>query len=267
MNRALEVKNKLAFINDAIQQPEALDLNRADVWEDLKERFSKADRIRISSLRSCINNLKQGASTLAHVYRVEDQIMQFLIGLNDQFSIVKTQILLMDPLPSLNKVYSLVIQEESNHTPILSLPTDESNILVNAADSKKSYRRDQEIPLPPLKDPLIVLQLNLEMLVTLSMGIGDSGFSISQDRYEHLVNLLQQATLLSSAVSPSVSTSNQLTTSPSMPIVPYQSGIQSAFSCSFHVNSLPIWIIDSGANDHVCFSKSHFTTFYKISFH
>lgn len=38
--------------------------------------------------------------------------MKFLMGLNDSFSQVKTQILLMDPLLSINKVYSLLIQEE-----------------------------------------------------------------------------------------------------------------------------------------------------------
>jgi hypothetical protein len=75
MKRALGAKNKLVFINGALPQPDAQDLNRAawelcnhlihswiinsvsesitqtivfygyssEVWEDLKERFSKAD--------------------------------------------------------------------------------------------------------------------------------------------------------------------------------------------------------------------------------
>ena len=34
------------------------------------------------------------------------------MGVNDAFSQVRTQILLMDPLPSVNKAYSLFIQEE-----------------------------------------------------------------------------------------------------------------------------------------------------------
>ena len=38
--------------------------------------------------------------------------MKFLMGVNDAFSQVRTQILLMDPLPSVNKAYSLFIQEE-----------------------------------------------------------------------------------------------------------------------------------------------------------
>ena len=38
--------------------------------------------------------------------------MQFLNGLNDAYSQVKTQILMMEPIPSLDKAFSLVIQEE-----------------------------------------------------------------------------------------------------------------------------------------------------------
>lgn len=34
------------------------------------------------------------------------------MGLNDTFSQVRGQILLIDPLPSINKVFSLVLQEE-----------------------------------------------------------------------------------------------------------------------------------------------------------
>jgi len=46
-------------------------------------------------------------------FRLEDQVIQFLTSLNDNFGVVKTQVLLLDPLPSINIVYSLVVQEES----------------------------------------------------------------------------------------------------------------------------------------------------------
>jgi len=91
MQHALGIKNRLAFINGIA--PDCLDLiigvwemcnhlihswliNSAsksiaqtivfhdyalDVWEELKEHFSKADRICISALCSSINNLKQGS--------------------------------------------------------------------------------------------------------------------------------------------------------------------------------------------------------------
>ena len=41
-----------------------------------------------------------------------EQVMSFLMGLNEQFASVRAQILLMVPLPSINKVFLLVIQEE-----------------------------------------------------------------------------------------------------------------------------------------------------------
>jgi len=189
MQRALRTKCILGFINGEIPAPDVDDLNRTswercnhlvqswilnslfesiaqtvvfcdsayEVWQDLYERFSKTDRIRIATLRSSINNLKQGtksildyftelkglceefsshrpipncvcvhpcrceATRVAKNHRDEDQIMQFLTGLNDQFSVVKTRILLLDPLPSLNKVYPMVVQEESNTSSIPSV--------------------------------------------------------------------------------------------------------------------------------------------------
>ena len=39
--------------------------------------------------------------------------MQFLMGLNESYSQIRGQILLIDPLPSINKVYSQLIQDES----------------------------------------------------------------------------------------------------------------------------------------------------------
>ena len=42
----------------------------------------------------------------------QERVLQFSMGLNDSFSTVRAQILLMDPFPSTNKVFSLIIQEE-----------------------------------------------------------------------------------------------------------------------------------------------------------
>ena len=39
-------------------------------------------------------------------------VMQFLMGLNESFATVRGQILLMDPMPPINKVFSLIRQEE-----------------------------------------------------------------------------------------------------------------------------------------------------------
>ena len=100
MRRALGAKNKLPFIDGSLPIPDLLDLNRSswewcnhllhswiinsvsepithtvvfheyvfDVWEDLKERFSKADRIRIASIHSSIHSLKQGSKSVLEYF-------------------------------------------------------------------------------------------------------------------------------------------------------------------------------------------------------
>lgn len=42
----------------------------------------------------------------------QQRLFQFLMGLNESYSIVRSQILLLKPLPSVNQAYSLLIQEE-----------------------------------------------------------------------------------------------------------------------------------------------------------
>ena len=66
------------------------------------------------------------------------------MGVNDVFSQVRTQILLMDPLPSINKAHSLFIQEEmqrsaTNHVRV------ESTVL--AAKSSSTNQKGKERPL------------------------------------------------------------------------------------------------------------------------
>ena len=48
--------------------------------------------------------------------QVRESVMKFLMELNDSFSQVRSQVLLMDPIPSLSKVYSLLIQEETQRS-------------------------------------------------------------------------------------------------------------------------------------------------------
>ena len=42
----------------------------------------------------------------------KEQVFRFLIGLNDSYSTVTSQILITEPLLALNKAYSLILQKE-----------------------------------------------------------------------------------------------------------------------------------------------------------
>ncbi|KAK2451363.1 hypothetical protein QL285_010424 [Trifolium repens] len=156
-------------VSDSIAQSIVFMENALDVWNDLKERFSQGDLIRISELQQEIYSLQQESKTVTEFFsslkllweelelylpmpacscavhctcasmrlaRANHNllcIIRFLTGLNDNFSMVKSQILLMDPLPPLNKVFSMVIQHERQG----NFPSsDDSKILLNAAKSK-----------------------------------------------------------------------------------------------------------------------------------
>ena len=52
-----------------------------------------------------------GLSNAKHQHEITRSI-RFLIGLNYSFDMVRSQILLMNPLPNLNKIFSMVMQHE-----------------------------------------------------------------------------------------------------------------------------------------------------------
>ncbi|KAL4612521.1 hypothetical protein ACB092_08G205900 [Castanea dentata] len=60
----------------------------------------------------CVCNINKRLTDL----QVKESVMRFLMGLNDSFSQVRNQVLLMDPIPSLSKVYSLLIQEQTQRS-------------------------------------------------------------------------------------------------------------------------------------------------------
>jgi len=89
-----------------------------------------------------------------------------------------------------------------------------------------------------------------------------SGNGLSPEQYTQLVSLLQQANLVPSASIPSTSnaTTNHIKATPL---------ISTSFSASSLVNagipSIPnYWLLDSGANEHICGNISYFTSFHRI---
>ncbi|KAH9651461.1 protein kinase domain-containing protein [Citrus sinensis] len=113
-----------------------------EVWQDLQERFQQTNAPKIYELKHAISNLRQGDASVSLYYtRMKalwdelnslqqvgpctcanaktvsqlqqlDRAMEFLQGLHDRYAATRSQILLMDPFPNANKIYSLVRQEE-----------------------------------------------------------------------------------------------------------------------------------------------------------
>nr|CAD1842701.1 unnamed protein product [Ananas comosus var. bracteatus] len=114
----------------------------AEVWEDLKERFSQGDDSRIFQIRQEIVEHRQGHQSVSVYYtklkglwdelasyheppcctcgglkalverEEKERVMQFLMGLNESYATTRGSILMMRPFPDTLKVHALVLQQE-----------------------------------------------------------------------------------------------------------------------------------------------------------
>ncbi|XP_012833154.1 PREDICTED: uncharacterized protein LOC105954028 [Erythranthe guttata] len=110
------------------------------VWEDFRDQFSQKNAPAIYQIQKSLSSLSQGTMSIstyftklkslwdeldtyrpipacnqmnAHVeQRDEDRMMQFLMGLSDTYNGVRSNILMITPLPNVRQAYSLVIQDE-----------------------------------------------------------------------------------------------------------------------------------------------------------
>lgn len=116
--------------------------SRDVIRSDIKDRFSQSNGPRIFQLQKAISVLSQnnqfvssyytslkglwdelnnyrplplcscGTSRVVLEYQHQEYVFQLLMGLNESFSHIKCQILLLDPLPPINKIFSMAMQEE-----------------------------------------------------------------------------------------------------------------------------------------------------------
>ncbi|KZV40890.1 hypothetical protein F511_05135 [Dorcoceras hygrometricum] len=116
------------------------------VWAYLKEQSDKMNGSMIFSLHREIGLLTQGNTTISNYYcrlkqswddysalitlpscecdtakkyleyEQQQRLLQFLMGLNDSYMNVRSQILMMNPLPRVGQAFSLLSQEESHRT-------------------------------------------------------------------------------------------------------------------------------------------------------
>ncbi|XP_019450585.1 PREDICTED: uncharacterized protein LOC109352859 [Lupinus angustifolius] len=172
MKRALLSKNKFKFVDGTITMPDP-DEMIFDDWE--RYRFSKGDHFRMSDLLQELHSIKQGDRDISKYFtglktvwedlevlrsipsctcaikckcrmvkiikeqREYEYVICFLKGLNDEFTTTRSQILLLEPLPSINKAFSLLQQQERQLTSANMKVLFNSNM--NAVDSTENTNR------------------------------------------------------------------------------------------------------------------------------
>ncbi|XP_074303347.1 uncharacterized protein LOC141637826 [Silene latifolia] len=135
------------------------------LWDDIQERYGQSNAPLLFQLKKELRNLGQDSQSVVEYYNnlkrrwdeidkaegipectcgkctcnilkkivdaaSREKVLLFLMGLNDTFDTLKTNILSMDPLPTVNKVYSFVQQVESQKSiSILNQPAQDASAL------------------------------------------------------------------------------------------------------------------------------------------
>lgn len=147
-------------ISPSVKLSIALVDSASEIWLELRDRFTQQNGRRIFQLKQTLATLQQDQASVSiyfgklktlwdelSVYDPlaectcgklkimldryqKDCIIQFLMGLNDTYSNVRDQIMLLDPLPPVNKIFSLIQQQERQHRMLSELPSTDSMALL-----------------------------------------------------------------------------------------------------------------------------------------
>ncbi|XP_057543533.1 uncharacterized protein LOC130821771 [Amaranthus tricolor] len=113
-----------------------------EIWKDLEDRYGQTSGPQLYALEHQLSEIAQGIQNIAEFYtsikriwdeihsvyplpscicnltqkihkmQQEQRLIQFLMKLSDDFSNVRSNVLMMQPLPSVNQAYRLLVQEQ-----------------------------------------------------------------------------------------------------------------------------------------------------------
>ncbi|XP_019260484.1 PREDICTED: uncharacterized protein LOC109238464 [Nicotiana attenuata] len=133
-----DIADSLQYVNDA-----------KELWQELEDRYDQTNGAKMYQLQKEINDLTQGSLDItgyytkmkmlweelhtlnantqcncqcvcgekANMHKAEQdrRLIQFLMGLNEVYTVVRGNILMMNPLPTIAQAFSILIQEEKQH--------------------------------------------------------------------------------------------------------------------------------------------------------
>ncbi|XP_040998911.1 uncharacterized protein LOC121244770 [Juglans microcarpa x Juglans regia] len=156
---SMDIRSSIAFVDDA-----------QAVWTELNDQFTQQNGPRIFQLKRNLVSLRQDRDSVSAYFgnlktlwneiaiydpisactcgqlsilndrHQRDHVIQFLMGLNDQYANARDQIMLIEPLPTVNKVFSLIQQQEQHHQLTNFSPTSDSMALATKTSFKNNTK-------------------------------------------------------------------------------------------------------------------------------
>ncbi|XP_074373755.1 uncharacterized protein LOC141714118 [Apium graveolens] len=207
----------------------------SDVWDDINMRFSQGNGPRIFELKRALSSLAQENLTVSGYYtkfkmfwddllqassipkcvcvclcKAKKQheeseevikVTQFLMGLNEVYTNIRGQLLIMNPIPPLTTVLSLLQQEECQRNYVaLSNTTVESAALMSKArfprsDFKKTDVKKEENNFVAQIAASSTVPTSTDKVESSAGPENSAGNCLSDIQYQQLLNLLNQSQL------------------------------------------------------------------------
>ncbi|XP_074315683.1 uncharacterized protein LOC141651890 [Silene latifolia] len=166
---ALSAKNKLGFIDGSLPKPATTEpttkswqrcndivfswilnscspeigksilySNSAEIaWSELEDIFGQNG---MGMNPPCSCNCQCGAKIKQKKFQEDQRIVQFLMGLNDSFAVVRGTILIHNPLPKLSSIYNNLLQEEGQREIHNAVNFQADFAALYAGNSKGAYK-------------------------------------------------------------------------------------------------------------------------------
>ncbi|KAH0650685.1 hypothetical protein KY284_030597 [Solanum tuberosum] len=259
------------------------------LWTDLEDRFGQSNGARLYHLQKEISDLVQGTSDIAGYFTKlkllwdeldalhtpvtcacdcscggkvkmvnslqDERLIQFLMGLNDTYGSVRSNILMISPLPNVNLAYSLLIQDEKQREVYVNpqFSADSSSCLAVYQPTSGGNRSTGIIGFPAdfkftknqkfrigIKSNAVLGTPNAQHTVFMEEG----GNPFTPEQTSQFLHLLKLAQIEIPGLSISDVTAN---------VVQCASNIFKNHVAYFSYVNSNSWIIDSGASEHISY--------------
>nr|XP_016471492.1 PREDICTED: uncharacterized protein LOC107793615 [Nicotiana tabacum] len=288
---ALSAKNKVVFIDGTSSEPDS-NSPQYKAWSRCNDMCNGAQ---LYQLQKELSDATQGASDIAGCFtkikKISDELdalntadhctcksscggkaktikslqdgrlIQFLMGLNEAYLGVKSNILMMGPLPTVSHDYSLLMQDEKQrHVHVASHLSDAafmvSNQKFNTAQrligftSDFKFTKSKRMQADAQSNVFTVGSDANNMQPIQDQGSLSNGNVITQEEFTQLFQLLQEVKVGQQSEQTSY---DNVSSNCAGIITPFLN--PNSFSLFSHTTS-NFWILDSGASEHMTYDKS-----------
>ncbi|KAH0692446.1 hypothetical protein KY285_019543 [Solanum tuberosum] len=151
-------------------------MSSAELWRELEDRYEQTNGAKLYQIQREINDLSQGslditgyytklkklweelstlnvtaqcncacncgAKDLAHKAEQDRRLIQFLMGLNEIYTVIRGSILMMNPLPNMAQAFSLLVQDEHQREikPSNHFNVESTALHIGSGNPSQSYR-------------------------------------------------------------------------------------------------------------------------------